>query len=61
MHAQLLQLCPILCDPMDYNSPSGSSVHVLLQAKNTGVGSQALFQGVFPTLGLNLHLLRLLC
>ena len=33
MHAHLLKLCPILCDPMDYSSPPGSSVHVLLQAK----------------------------
>ena len=29
--AQLLQLCPPLCDPMDC-SPSGSSVHGILQA-----------------------------
>ena len=27
--AQLLQLCPTLCDPLDY-SPSGSSVHGIL-------------------------------
>ena len=26
------QLCPTLCDPMDY-SPSGSSVHGILQAE----------------------------
>ena len=26
------QLCPALCDPMDY-SPLGSSVHVILQAR----------------------------
>ena len=30
--AKLLQLCPTLCDPMD-SSPSGSSVHGILQAK----------------------------
>ena len=29
---KLLQLCPTLCDPMDY-SPPGSSVHGILQAK----------------------------
>ena len=28
--AKLLQLCPILCDPMDY-SPPGSSVHGIFQ------------------------------
>ena len=31
VHAKLPQLCPTLCDPMDYSSP-GSSVHVILQA-----------------------------
>ena len=31
MHAQLLQLCLILCDPMDCSLP-GSSVHGILQA-----------------------------
>ena len=30
--AKSLQLCPTLCDPMDY-SPSGSSVHGILQAR----------------------------
>ena len=30
--AKLLQLCPILCNPMDC-SPSGSSVHGMLQAR----------------------------
>ena len=28
--------------------------------KNTGVGCHALLQGIFPTQGMNLHLLRLL-
>ena len=32
MHTQLLQLCPSLCDPMDY-SLSGFSVHGILQAR----------------------------
>ena len=36
-----------LCDPMDY------TVHGILQAKNTGVGSLSLLQGIFPTQGLN--------
>ena len=29
------QLCPTLCDPMDY-SPPGSSVHVILQNTEAG-------------------------
>ena len=32
MHAKSLQLCLILCDPMDC-SPPGSSVHGILQAR----------------------------
>ena len=32
MHAELLQLCLTLCDPMNYSSP-GSSVQGILQAK----------------------------
>ena len=31
MHAKSLQLCPTVCDAMDY-SPPGSSVHGILQA-----------------------------
>ena len=30
--AKLLQLCPTLCDPIDYSLP-GSSVHQILQAR----------------------------
>ena len=52
-----LQLWP--CDPMDY-SPPGSSVHGDSPGKNTGVGCRSLLQGIFPTQGLNPHLLRLL-
>jgi len=57
MHACVLsyfscvQLCAIL---------SGSSVHGILQAKNTGVGCYALLQGIFPTQGLTPHLFCLL-
>ena len=46
--------CTTLWDPMDYsllcpwNSPG----------KNTGVGCHFLLQGIFPTQGLNPHLLR---
>ena len=36
------QLCPTLCDPMDY-SPPGSSVHWDFPDKNTGVGCHFLF------------------
>ena len=32
MHTQSLQLCPTLCNPMNY-SPPGSSVHGILQAR----------------------------
>ena len=32
MHAKSLQLCPTLCDPMDYSQP-GSSVHGILRAR----------------------------
>ena len=32
MHAKLLQLCPTLCDSMDYRPP-GSSVHGIFQAR----------------------------
>ena len=32
VHAQSLQLCPSLCNPMDC-SPPGSSVHAILQAR----------------------------
>ena len=31
-HAQKLQLCPALCDPMVYNPP-GSSVHGISQER----------------------------
>ena len=54
--AKLLLSCPTLCNPVDC-SPRGSSVLGILQA-NTGVGSR--IQGLFPTQGLNPHLLCLL-
>ena len=46
------QSCSALCDPMDC-SPPGTSVHGDSPGKNTGVGCHALFQGIFPTQGLN--------
>ena len=43
-----------LCHPMDCGLP-GSSVHEDSPGKNTGVGSHALLQGIFPTQGSKLH------
>ena len=45
--SEVAQLCPTLCDPMDYNSPRNSL------GQNTGVGSLSLLQGIFPTQGSN--------
>ena len=59
MHAESLQLCPTLCDPMDC-SPPGSSVHGDYPGKKTGVGCHALLQGIFLTQGSNLRLFHLL-
>ena len=59
MHAQSLQSCPTLCNPMDC-SPPGSSVPGISPGKNTGVGCYVLLQGIFLTEGLNLSLLWLL-
>ena len=44
-------------DPMDF-SLQGSSVHEILQLRNTGVGSHSLLQGIFLTQGSNLDLLH---
>ena len=44
--AKSIQSCLTLCDAMDC-SPPGSSVHVDSPGKNTGVGCQALLQGIF--------------
>ena len=59
MCAKLLQSCLTLCDPKDC-SPPGSSVHGILQARNTGVVCHACLQGIFPTQGPNQRLLCLL-
>ena len=57
--AKLLQLCPILCDPMDY-SPPGSSVHGILHARTLEwTAMPFLLQGIFLTQGSNLSLLGL--
>ena len=46
------QSYPTLCDPTDWGPP-GSSVHGDSPGKNTGIECHALFQGIFPTQGLN--------
>ena len=51
------QSFPALCNPMDC-SPPGSSDHGDSPGKNTGVGSHALLQGIFPNQGLNPGLLH---
>ena len=40
---------------MDYNLPGSSA---FFPGKNTGVGSHFFLQGIFPTQGLNPHLLH---
>ena len=57
--AELLQLCPILCGPVDLGPP-GSSVHGILQARILEWVCHALLQGIFPTQGSNPRLLHLL-
>ena len=47
MHVKSVQSCLTLRNPMDC-SPPGSSVHGVLQAKNTGVGCHAHLQGYLP-------------
>ena len=49
------QSCLTLCDPMD---PPGFSVDEHSPGKYTEVGCHALFQGIFPTEGLNPGLLH---
>ena len=46
------QFCLTLCNPMDC-SPPGTSILGDSPGKNTGVGCHALFQGIFPSQGLN--------
>ena len=49
---KVAQLCPSLCDPMDY------TVRGILQGKNTGVRSLSLLQGIILTQGSNPGLLH---
>ena len=51
------QLCPTLCDPMDW-SPPGSSCPRDFPGKNTEVGCHFLLQGIFPIYGSNPLLLH---
>ena len=56
---QSLQLCPTLCDPMDW-SPSAPSVHGILQARVLEWTTLSSSRGIFPTQGSNLSLQQLL-
>ena len=47
MPIKSLQSCPTLCNSMDCTL-QGSSVHGILQAKDTGVGCHSLLQGNLP-------------
>ena len=55
--AKSLHLCLTLCDHVDCNRP-GSSVHGILQARNTGMSCHALLQGIFQTQASNPWLLH---
>ena len=59
MHAQSLQSCLTLCDPVD-SSPPGSSVRGILQARTLEWIAMPSFRGTFPTQGLNSGLFCLL-
>ena len=56
VYAKSLQLCTILCDPMDVQ-PSKLLCPWDFPGKNTGADCHALLQGIFPTQGLNPSLL----
>ena len=58
MHAKSLQSYLTVWFPMDYILPGSLSRDS--QGKSTGVGCHAFLQGIFPTQGLNRHLLHLL-
>ena len=59
MHAKSLQLCLTPCDTMDCKPP-GSSVQGILQARILEWVAMSFSRGIFPTQGLNPHLLYLL-
>ena len=60
LHAQSLQPCPTLCDPMDCSPPGSSLCPWDSPGKNIGIGCQFFLQGIFLTWASNLHLLCLL-
>ena len=64
MHALLLQSCPTLCDSVGCNPLPDGEVGVLSPwdspDKNAGVDCHTHLQGIIPTQGLKLCLLRLL-
>ena len=55
-YVNLLQLCLILCDPMNC-SPPDFSVHGILQARILEWVANPSSKGIFQTQGLNLHLM----
>ena len=59
VRAKLLQLCLILCDPVNCNPP-GSSVHGILQGRTLEWFAIPPLQGIFQTQGLNWSLLHLM-
>ena len=62
MCAQSLQSCLTLCNLMDCSPPAHQAPLSMgfSRQEPTGVGCHCLLQGIFPTQGSNLHLLRLL-
>ena len=52
------QLCLTLCNPMDFCSPSGCSVHGILQARTLQWVAISFLQGLFLTQGSNPGLLH---
>ena len=56
MHAKSLQLCPTLCDPVDYVACQAPLSMGVCKLENWS-GLRALLQRIFPIQGLNPHLL----
>ena len=57
MPVLVAELCPALCQPMDY-TPPGFSVHGILQARILGWVAMPFSRGIFLTQGWNLGLLH---
>ena len=60
VHAKSFLSCLTLCNPRDPMEPSRLLCPWNYPGKNSGEGSHALLQGIFPTQESNLHLLWLL-